>query len=113
MNSAHASAMAGYVVPTWYGRNGWGGLKYWLTTPGRYSLAEAFYLNQQDMLHQIDSWDPELCRKPFPYGPEGFAEEDLAKAPKWQDTNLRSMSWASSSTATCWPSTATRHGTSG
>ena len=80
MNSAHASAMAGYVVPTWYGRNGWGGLKYWLTTPGRYSLAEAFYLNQQDMLHQIDSWDPELCRKPFPYGPEGFAEEDLAKA---------------------------------
>lgn len=48
--------------------------------PGRYSLAEAFYLNQQDMLHQIDSWDPELCRKPFPYGPEGFAEEDLAKA---------------------------------
>lgn len=48
--------------------------------PGRYSLAETFYLNQQDMLHQIDSWDPELCRKPFPYGPEGFAEEDLAKA---------------------------------
>ena len=80
MNSAHASAMAGYVVPTWYGRNRWGGLKYWLTTPGRYSLAEAFYLNQQDMLHQIDSWDPELCRKPFPYGPDGFAEEDLEKA---------------------------------
>ena len=80
MNSAHASAMAGYVVPTWYGRNGWGGLKYWLTTPGRYSLAEAFYLNQQDMLHQIDTWDPELCRKPFPYGPDGFAEEDLEKA---------------------------------
>lgn len=80
MHSAHASAMAGYVVPTWYGRNGWGGLKYWLTTPGRYTLAEAFYLNQQDMLRQIDAWGPDLRHKPFPYGPDGFSEEDLAKA---------------------------------
>lgn len=60
MNSAHASAYVGYVVPTWYGRNGWGGLKYWLTTPGRYTLAEAFYLNQQDMLYQLNEWRPEL-----------------------------------------------------
>lgn len=81
--------------------------------PGRYSLAEAFYLNQQDMLHQIDSWDPELCRKPFPYGPDGFAEEDLEKASEVAGRELTIDELGFSSTATCWPSTATRHGTSG
>lgn len=70
MNSARAAAMVGYVVPTWYGRNGWGGLKYWLTTPGRYKLAEAFYLNRQDMLHQLGVWCPQLGNKPFPFGAE-------------------------------------------
>lgn len=68
MNSAHAAAMVGYVVPTWYGRNGWGGLKYWLTTPGRHTLAEAFYLNQQDMLCQLDARCPSLRNVPFPFG---------------------------------------------
>ena len=80
MNSANAAAMAGYVVPTWYGRNGWGGLKYWLTTPGRYTLAEAFYLNQQDMLHQLEEWCPGLGERAFPFGEEGFAEEDFVRA---------------------------------
>lgn len=65
MNSAHACAMIGYVVPTWYGRNGWGTLKYWLTTPGRYTLSEAFFLNQQDMLYQLNSWRPELQGKNY------------------------------------------------
>lgn len=65
MNSAHACAMIGYVVPTWYGRNGWGTLKYWLTTPGRYTLSEAFFLNQQDMLHQLNAWKPDLQHKSY------------------------------------------------
>jgi zinc protease len=59
--------MSGYVVTTWHGRNGWGGLKYWLTTPGRYTLAEAIYLNQQDFLHQFNAWAPELTAAPFDY----------------------------------------------
>ena len=80
MNSARAAAMVGYVVPTWYGRSGWGGLKYWLTSPGRYTLAEAFFLNQQDLLHQLEGWCPGLGGKAFPFGPEGFAEEDFDRA---------------------------------
>ncbi len=63
----NAVTMAGYVVTTWHGRNGWGGLKYWLTTPGRYTLAEAVYLNQQDLLHQMNGWTPTLIREPFDY----------------------------------------------
>ena len=58
MKGGHATAMVGYVVETWYGRNGWGGLKYWLTSSGRYSLAEAIFLNQQDMLFQLNEWIP-------------------------------------------------------
>lgn len=77
MNSAHAAAMVGYVVPTWYGRSGWGGLKYWLTSPGRYTLSEAFFLNQQDLLHQLEGWCPGLGGKAFPFSAEGFAEEDF------------------------------------
>ncbi|MDO5522864.1 MAG: hypothetical protein Q4G48_02330, partial [Bacteroidia bacterium] len=62
LNSANVAAMIGYVVTTWHGRNGWGALKYWLTTPGRYSLAEATFLNQQDMLYQLNEWSPEIER---------------------------------------------------
>lgn len=60
LNSGRVTAMIGYVVTTWHGRNGWGALKYWLTTPGRYTLAEATFLNQQDMLYQLNKVSPEL-----------------------------------------------------
>ena len=67
MNSANAATMIGYVVTTWYGRNGWGGLKYWLTTPGRYTAAEAFYLNQQDMMYQLNEMDPKMTTLEYPF----------------------------------------------
>lgn len=72
MNSGNAATMIGYVVTTWHGRNGWGGLKYWLTTPGRYSLAEAIYLNQQDFLNQQAKWSPEFLKLDYPYSREDF-----------------------------------------
>jgi zinc protease len=67
MKGGNATAMIGYVVPTWHGRNGWGGLKYWLATPGRYSLAEAIYLNQQDFLFQGSEWHPIFARESYPH----------------------------------------------
>lgn len=74
MNSGNAATMIGYVVTTWHGRNGWGGLKYWLTTPGRYSLAEAIYLNQQDMMYQLNEWNPQLVTFAYPYSEREFFE---------------------------------------
>lgn len=68
MNSANVGMIAGgYVVETWYGRNGWGGLCYLLNNPGRYTIPEAFYLNQQDMLFQLRNMAPNLVNKPFPF----------------------------------------------
>ena len=81
MNDANAATFVGYVVPTWYGRNGWGGLKYWLTTPGRYTAAEAFYLNQQDMLYQLNRWSPSLATMEFPFDEKDYmgAGEKMVK----------------------------------
>ena len=86
MNSGNAATMIGYVVTTWYGRNGWGGLKYWLTTPGRYSLAEAIFLNQQDMMYQLNEWNPKLVKDvDYPHGegsknPHGVTMERIKEA---------------------------------
>lgn len=52
LSSGGSTAMLGYVVSTWYGRNGWGALKYFLANPGKHSIAEAAFLNRQDMLTQ-------------------------------------------------------------
>lgn len=67
MNGSNVATMIGYVVTTWHGRSGWGSLKYWVTSPDRYTLAEAVYMNQQDLLHQHSVWTPELFNKSYNY----------------------------------------------
>ena len=74
MNGSNAATMIGYVVTTWHGRNGWGALKYWVTNPERYTLAEAVYMNQQDLLFQHNAWVPGLIDERYNYC-EGFMEE--------------------------------------
>ncbi|MDE7074806.1 MAG: hypothetical protein K2O69_07160, partial [Odoribacter sp.] len=44
LSGMNATSMVGYVVTTWYGRNGWGGLKYWAANAGRLTLAQSVYL---------------------------------------------------------------------
>lgn len=67
MNGSNAATMIGYVVTTWHGRNGWGGLKYWVTNPGRYTLAESIYLNQQDFLYQQSQWSSNFLELEYPF----------------------------------------------
>ncbi len=76
INHANSATMIGYVVTTWYGRNGWGGLKYWITNPGRYTLSQSIYLNQQDMMAQMNRWDPAFDTIDFPFT---LTEEQLAR----------------------------------
>ena len=78
LSGSNASTMIGYVVTTWHGRNGWGALKYWVTNPSRYTLAEAVYINQQDFLHQQNVWYPELINEKYCY--EGKFMEELTTA---------------------------------
>ena len=74
MNGSNAATMLGYVVTTWHGRNGWGALKYWVSNPERYTLAEAAYINQQDLVHQHNEWTPALLNERYNYC-EGFMTE--------------------------------------
>ena len=74
LNGSNAATMVGYVVTTWHGRNGWGALKYWVSNPERYTLADAVYINQQDLIHQHNEWTPTLLNERYNYC-EGFMQE--------------------------------------
>jgi zinc protease len=60
LNSAGVCQMIGYTVPTWYGYGGWGMLDYFLEQPGRFTLAEAFFANQQALVHRLKVHFPDL-----------------------------------------------------
>lgn len=77
LSGMDATAMVGYVVTTWYGRNGWGGLKYWAANAGRLTLAQAVYLNQQDMLHTEHTWYPEMLKVEYPFSDTPFGEDEM------------------------------------
>ena len=94
MNGSNAATMIGYVVTTWHGRNGWGALKYWVTNPLRYTLAEAVYMNQQDFIHQQDAWYPELRKERYTFC-DGFMEELNTAAERMQEVLGREVSFDS------------------
>ncbi|MDR3228022.1 MAG: hypothetical protein LBT53_01225 [Puniceicoccales bacterium] len=60
----------GYTVNTWFGRGGWAMLGYWSTLPGRNTLTESFFFNQQNMLRDIHRIDPKGLDYRMPFGPE-------------------------------------------
>jgi zinc protease len=62
MKSAGVHQMAGYTVTTWYGYAGWGMLDYFVEQPGRFTLAEAFFANQQALLHKLQTERPQDAR---------------------------------------------------
>lgn len=59
LNSAGVNQMIGYTVPSWYGYAGWGLLDYFVEQPGRFTLAEAFYANQQALVNRLATFFPE------------------------------------------------------
>jgi hypothetical protein len=63
LNSGGVDQMVGYTVDTWFGYGGWGCLDYFLEQPGRFTLAEAFYANQQALLHVLETKYPDDAKK--------------------------------------------------
>ena len=55
----------GYTVPSWYGAAGWGTLEFFMGNTDNTTLAEAFFLNNQFILHQTLSMDPALLKVEF------------------------------------------------
>ena len=52
----------GYTVPTWYGKGGWGTLGLWQSRGG-YSLADAWFFNNQMMVHELETRFPEASKE--------------------------------------------------
>lgn len=75
LSGGDVTSMVGYVVPTWYGRNGWGGLKYFASSFGKRTLAEAVYLNQQEMLTIEYEWNPKSLEINYPFNPKDHVSE--------------------------------------
>jgi hypothetical protein len=59
MRTGGAYQMFGYTAVTWYGYMGWGINDYWGGQAGRFTLAEAFFLNHQALLHRLQNSFPE------------------------------------------------------
>ena len=55
MHSACVVQMTGYIVPTWFGYGGWGVNNYLCEEPGGMTFSEAFFANQQALLHKLHS----------------------------------------------------------
>jgi zinc protease len=53
MHSAGVTQMVGYTVTTWYGAGGWGTLGWFQGNPGRYTLAESFFINDAVMTRKL------------------------------------------------------------
>lgn len=65
MRTGGVAQMFGYTVLTWYGYGGWGVRDLFIGQPGRYTLAEAFYANQQALIHQLVTRFPKSAKVNF------------------------------------------------
>ena len=62
---------AGYTVETWNGAAGWGSLAQWESLPGRYTLAEAVWLNGQAIRAELNDLDPLSVKFNYTYDEAG------------------------------------------
>ena len=58
--------LVGYTVKTWFGRAGWGTRDWFLSVPGRWTLSEAFFLNNQTILRDLKAVSPGAPERVFP-----------------------------------------------
>lgn len=59
MHSGGVNQLVGYVVSTWFGRGGWGVLSWFYS--GRFSAAEAWYINCQTLVHELRTRYPQTA----------------------------------------------------
>jgi zinc protease len=58
IHTGGAYQFCGYIVKTWYGYMGWGVADYFFPLQNRFSFAEAFYLNNQALLYDLENATP-------------------------------------------------------
>ena len=66
----------GYTVPTWYGKGGWGTLGLWQSLPGTYSLAEAWFFNNQLITDELRTRFPMSANRSLPISEKGHGLDE-------------------------------------
>ena len=59
IRNVNVDTLIGYVVPTWFGYMGWGVLDYFIEQPGRFSVAESVFVNNQALLYTLEKTEAE------------------------------------------------------
>ena len=65
MSAYGCNQFVGYTVPSWYGEGGWGTLGLFMGNTDGTTLAQAFFLNNQFLLHKTMQLDPKLMNVQF------------------------------------------------
>jgi hypothetical protein len=81
LNAYGFNQFVGYTVPTWYGKGGWGTYKLWQHLAGRYSLAEAWFFNNQAIIHTLHDKYPEVANRHLTVSEEshGIPVDEVAR----------------------------------
>lgn len=66
MKDGNVSALAGYCKRQWHEQAGWGTWKLWIFNPGRYTFAEAVFMNMQFILSRLNDWNPKFQDVDYP-----------------------------------------------
>ena len=83
IHSAGVNTQVGYVVPSWFGYMGWGMLDYYVEQPGRFTVAEAFYANNQALTWLLNRKDtPEQMKRGLSFDQNVVA---IYGDPAWQN----------------------------
>ena len=53
MHSGGVTQMVGYTVTTWYGAGGWGTLNWFQNQPGRFTMAQSFFINDAEITRRL------------------------------------------------------------
>lgn len=80
MGFGKANQMIGYTVTTWYGKAGWGTLKYWEQMGGVAPLNEAFYFNHAWIQHRLALIDPALPTTDWAVGDRDLQQKNFGPA---------------------------------
>lgn len=68
MGHPNVTSMVGYPANrVLLGQAVWGGLKFWNVTPGRFTMAEAYFLGQQHILHTLHDYSPSLLEASYDF----------------------------------------------
>ncbi len=65
LSAYSCNQVVGYTVPSWYGEGGWGTLGTFMGNTANTSLAEAWFLNNQFLLHKTQLLNPGLLQIHF------------------------------------------------